>query len=65
MLLSNLFLETSAFIINQLEQKSMAVSLTYLTDFLAKLPDMREKLKQMKLITNELRVYASQLSDGN
>ena len=42
----------------------MAVSVGYLTDFLKKLPDLRQKLQKMKLITNDLRVYASQLSDG-
>ncbi|XP_037826228.1 prominin-like protein isoform X6 [Lucilia sericata] len=56
--------ETSDFIITQLEQKSMAVSVGYLTDFLKKLPDLQRKLQKMKLITNDLRVYASQLSDG-
>lgn len=56
--------ETSDFIITQLEQKSMAVSVGYLTDFLKKLPELREKLQKMKVITNDLRVYASQLSDG-
>lgn len=42
----------------------MAVSVGYLTDFLKKLPELREKLQKMKVITNDLRVYASQLSDG-
>ncbi|XP_037940754.1 prominin-like protein isoform X3 [Teleopsis dalmanni] len=62
--LENILRETSSFIITQLERKSMAVSLQYLTDFLAKLPELRDKLQHMKTITNELRVYASQLSDG-
>lgn len=42
----------------------MAVSLIYLTDFLEKLPQLKIKLQKMKSITNDLRVYASQLSDG-
>ncbi|XP_054732946.1 prominin-like protein isoform X1 [Anastrepha obliqua] len=62
--LDNILRETSNFIIKELEQKSMAVSLIYLTDFLEKLPQLRLKLQKMKTITNELRVYASQLSDG-
>ncbi|XP_011185477.2 prominin-like protein isoform X2 [Zeugodacus cucurbitae] len=62
--LDNIMRETSSFIIKELEQKSMAVSLIYLTDFLEKLPELRLKLQKMKSITNELRVYASQLSDG-
>ncbi|XP_036337633.1 prominin-like protein isoform X3 [Rhagoletis pomonella] len=62
--LDNILRETSSFIIKELEQKSMAVSLIYLTDFLEKLPQLRLKLQKMKNITNELRVNASQLSDG-
>ncbi|XP_067648339.1 prominin-like protein isoform X2 [Eurosta solidaginis] len=62
--LDNILRETSTFIIRELEKKSMAVSLIYLTDFLEKLPQLRLKLQKMKSITNELRVYASQLSDG-
>ncbi|XP_050335331.1 prominin-like protein isoform X2 [Bactrocera neohumeralis] len=62
--LDNIMRETSSFIIKELEQKSMAVSLIYLTDFLEKLPELRLKLQKMKSITNDLRVYASQLSDG-
>ncbi|CAD7004191.1 prominin-like protein isoform X2 [Ceratitis capitata] len=62
--LENIMRETSSFIIKELEQKSMAVSLIYLTDFLEKLPQLKIKLQKMKSITNDLRVYASQLSDG-
>ncbi|XP_069967418.1 prominin-like protein isoform X3 [Bactrocera oleae] len=62
--LDNIMRETSSFIIKELEQKSMAVSLIYLTDFLEKLPELRLKLQKMKSITNDLRVYASQLSNG-
>ncbi|XP_059216960.1 prominin-like protein isoform X4 [Stomoxys calcitrans] len=55
---------TSDFIISNLEQKSKAVSVSRLMEFLKKLPSLKEKLQQMKSITNDLRVYASQLSDG-
>lgn len=65
LLSSSFFLsETSDYIITQLEQKSMAVSVGYLSDFLLKLPDLKAKLLKMKTITNDLRVHASQLSDG-
>ncbi|XP_075164037.1 prominin-like isoform X3 [Haematobia irritans] len=55
---------TSDYIITNLEQQSKAVSVSRLMEFLKKLPSLKEKLQQMKTITNDLRVYASQLSDG-
>ncbi|KAL9902269.1 prominin-like protein [Glossina fuscipes] len=62
--LENILRETSQFIITQLEKKSMAISVGYLTDFLRKLPNLKDKLLKMRAITKDLRVYASQLSDG-
>ncbi|XP_055915367.1 prominin-like protein isoform X2 [Eupeodes corollae] len=55
---------TSSSLIRKLEETSKAVSLNHLVNFLADLPKINVKLHRMKNITNELRVYASQLSDG-
>lgn len=62
--LETILRETSQYFITQLEKKSMAISVGYLVDFLTKLPELKEKLLKMRTITKELRVYASQLSDG-
>lgn len=59
-----LFIETSEYIITNLEKQSKAYSINRLMEFLMKLPELKRKLQQMKTITNDLRVYASQLSDG-
>lgn len=50
--------------IDRLEERSQAISLTQLTLFVNALPQMQNDLIRMKEITNGLRVNASQLSDG-
>ncbi|XP_073839373.1 prominin-like isoform X4 [Musca autumnalis] len=62
--LEDILRTTSDYIITNLEEKSKAISVSRLTAFLEKLPSLKNKLQQMKTITNDLRVYASQLSDG-
>ncbi|XP_058975503.1 prominin-like protein isoform X3 [Musca domestica] len=62
--LEDILRTTSDYIITNLEQQSKAISVSRLTEFLEKLPSLKNKLQQMKTITNDLRVYASQLSDG-
>ncbi|XP_055844370.1 prominin-like protein isoform X1 [Episyrphus balteatus] len=62
--LEHILKNTSGSLIRKLEETSKAVSLNHLMDFLDNLPDINVKLHRMKNITNELRVYASQLSDG-
>lgn len=62
--LEHILKNTSGSLIKKLEETSKAVSLNHLMDFLDNLPEINVKLHRMKNITNELRVYASQLSDG-
>lgn len=50
--------------IDQLEEKSKAVSLTHLAAFAVALPDIRRDMMRMQAITNDLRINASQLNDG-
>lgn len=58
------FTDTANVVIDRLEEKSKAISLTQLVAFGKTLPRMKEDLARMKEITNGLRVNASQLSDG-
>lgn len=51
-------------VIKQLKEKSKAVSLTQLATFVDTLPQIEKDLRRMKEITAQLRVNASQLSDG-
>ncbi|XP_055382529.1 prominin-like protein isoform X2 [Condylostylus longicornis] len=62
--LQNVLKNTSDVVINELEETSRAVSLTHLTAFVKTFPEIQSNLERMKTITNELRVNASQLSDG-
>lgn len=64
-ILNFLFIDTTDVVINQLEVKSNAVSLTQVANFADSLVQIKEDLNRMKSITNGLRVNASQLSDGN
>lgn len=56
--------ETADFVIDRLAEKSQAVSLTQLAAFVDALPRIKTDLARMQEITKELRVNASQLSDG-
>lgn len=51
-------------VVTELEKHFSADSLKFLYEFADKLPKIRDSLVRMKGITNELRVNASQLSDG-
>uniref|UniRef100_A0AAG5DE06 Prominin-like protein n=1 Tax=Anopheles atroparvus TaxID=41427 RepID=A0AAG5DE06_ANOAO len=51
-------------IIKRLEEESNAEKLTTLYEFVGKLPGIRESLQQMKQLTSDLRITASQLNDG-
>ena len=59
-----MFLDAAGFVFNGLKDKSEADSFRDLDTFVNNLPEVQKKLVQMKEITNELRVKASQLSDG-
>lgn len=50
--------------IDRLAEKSQAVSLTQLAAFVDALPHIKANLTRMRDITKNLRVNASQLSDG-
>ena len=50
--------------IDKLAEESKAISLKQLAAFADALDKMPENLKKMNAITSELRVNASQLSDG-
>lgn len=52
-------------VINQLEDESKAHSLTQVADFAESLDQIKRDFNRMQVITNGLRVNASQLSDGN
>lgn len=52
-------------VINELEVKSNAVSLTQVANFADSLAQIKTDLNRMNNITSGLRVNASQLSDGN
>lgn len=56
--------DTAEVVITQLKEKSKAVSLTQLATFVETLPQIEQDLNRMKVITGNLRVNASQLSDG-
>lgn len=51
-------------IIRRLEEESKAEKLTALYEFVEKLPGIRKSLEQMKQLTSDLRITASQLNDG-
>lgn len=50
--------------IDRLAEKSQAISLTQLAAFVDALPHIQANLTRMRDITKNLRVNASQLSDG-
>lgn len=56
--------DTGGIVFEDLKEKSKAVSFRHLNEFVDHLPKIEKDLKRMKHITNELRVNASQLSDG-
>lgn len=58
------YIETADVVIDQLEEKSKAVSLTQLAAFVVALPAIRRDMIRMQDITNDLRINASQLNDG-
>lgn len=51
-------------VINKLESESNAYSLTQVANFADSLGQIKIDLNQMRIITNGLRLNASQLSDG-
>lgn len=57
-------IDTAEVVITQLKEKSKAVSLTQLATFVDTLPEIERDLQRMKEITAQLRVNASQLSNG-
>ncbi|XP_055325440.1 prominin-like protein isoform X1 [Sitodiplosis mosellana] len=59
-----MLMDTAEVVITQLKEKSKAVSLTQLATFVETLPQIEQDLHRMKEITGQLRVNASQLSDG-
>lgn len=59
-----LLAETADVVIDQLEEKSKAVSLTQLAAFVVALPGIRRDMIRMQEITGYLRINASQLNDG-
>ncbi len=59
------FIETTDVVINELEVASKAQSLTQVANFADNLGQIQEDLARMRTITNNLRLNASQLSDGN
>jgi prominin 1 len=60
-----LIADTATIVVDKLEETSKAVSLKKLTTFAQTLPTIKSDLMRMKIITNDLRVNASQLSDGS
>lgn len=50
--------------IDRLEERTKAVSVTQLATFVKALPMMKDDLNRMRVITEGLRINASQLSDG-
>lgn len=57
-------IETADVVIDQLEEKSKAVSLTQLAAFVVALPGIKRDMMRMQDITSVLRINASQLNDG-
>lgn len=56
--------DTTNLVITELETKSKAYSLTQVSNFADNLDAIKDDLARMRTITNELRLNASQLSDG-
>lgn len=55
---------TSEIVFDELQNYSHAVSMTQITNIVESLPRIQENLQTLKNSTNELRVNASQLNDG-
>ncbi|XP_037906561.1 prominin-like protein isoform X5 [Hermetia illucens] len=51
-------------LLTDLKNASEAISLDYLSGLVSKLPNISSNLQEMRVLTNKLRVDASQLNDG-
>ncbi|KAG4077541.1 hypothetical protein HA402_002968 [Bradysia odoriphaga] len=62
--LKEMLSETTDVVIDELEIRSKAHSLTQVANFANSIPQIKIDLNRMRVITNNLRLNASQLSDG-
>ncbi|XP_037044622.1 prominin-like protein isoform X5 [Bradysia coprophila] len=62
--LKEMLSETTDVVIDELEIRSKAHSLTQVANFANSIPQIKKDLNRMRDITNNLRLNASQLSDG-
>lgn len=60
-----LFLDSTSAVYDELVNYSNAISMTEIANVVEALPDIEKKFVILKYSTNALRVYASQLNDGN
>lgn len=58
------FLAATDVLLTDLKNASEAISLDYLSGLVSKLPNISSNLQEMRVLTNKLRVDASQLNDG-
>lgn len=58
------FTETGKIVVDKFDEASKGISLKKLHEFVSVLPDIENDLTRLKLLTNQLRVNASQLNDG-
>lgn len=59
-----LFSETGTVVLDRLESESNAIELVNLNRFVQSLPEIKSDLQEMQEATKQLRINASQLSDG-